>query len=191
MCLIFYLCTPEFWERKVKTLRSFDIHIYNLSLGEHDYEFEVNENLFEAFENEIVKRGKLIANISLKKSETMIEMDFRISGQVELECDRSLDLFDYPLAFEKRIIFKLGDVEEELSDEILVISRDTQTINVASLIFEFIGVEIPMKKLHPRFADEDEDEEGRLIFSSAEEDKEEKTEPDPRWEALQKLKNKE
>ena len=177
----------------MKTLRSFDIHIYNLSLGEYLYEIDIDRKLFEAFENEIVSDGNLIAKITLKRSETMIEMDFHVEGSVTLECDRSLDLFDYTLQFEKKMIFKLGEVEEELSDEAMVISRDTQTINVGALIFEFIGIEIPMKKLHPRFEEEDEEtEEVFLVYSSQDDDEiEENTKPDPRWEALQKLKNKE
>ncbi len=175
----------------MKGLRSFDIHIFKLSIGEHDYRFEIDEKLFEAFENEIIKRGNLTAAVSLKKSETMIEMTFQIKGDVELECDRSLDLFDHPLDFEKHMIFKLGDVEEELSEDVLVISRDTQTINIGSLIFEFIGLEIPMKKLHPRFQTEEDDDEGSLVFSSeSETEQDEEQEHDPRWAALEKLKNK-
>ncbi len=174
----------------MKALRAFDIHIFNLSIGEHDYELQVDENLFEAFENEIVKKGNLTTKITLNKSETMIDMVFQIEGHVELECDRSLDLFDYPMNFEKHIIFKFGDIEEELSEEVLVIARDAQTINVASLIFEFVGVEIPMKKLHPRYDEEDTDEEGTLIFTSESEiAEEEDEESDPRWEALKNLKN--
>ena len=175
----------------MKAIRSFDIHIFNLSIGEHNYEIEIDEKLFEAFENEIVSSGKLTANILLSKSEAMIEMDFQIEGIVELECDRSLDLFDYPLNFEKKMIFKLGEEEQELSDEVLVISRDTQTINVASLIFEFITIEVPMKKLHPRFleTETDEDSEGTMVYSSEVSDETEyDEEPDPRWKALGKLK---
>ena len=179
----------------MKALRTFDIHIFNLALGDHTFEFEISEGLFEAFDNEIVKKGSLSATIELRKSEALIEMNFKIEGTVELECDRSLDLFNYPLKFEKRMLYKLGDIEEELSEDVLVISNDTQTINVASLIFEYIGVEIPMKKLHPRFQVEDEeledDEEGMLIFSSATEKEQEKNpEPDERWSALKNLKNK-
>ena len=173
----------------MKALRAFDIHIYKLAVGEHDYQFEIDEKLFEAFENEIVRKGDLVAKVSLKKSETMIEMNFQIEGTVELECDRSLDLFNHPLSFEKRMIFKLGDVEQELSEEVQVIQRDAQTINVAALIFEFVGVEIPMKKLHPRFADEEERDD--FIFTSEVEDKEnQENEADPRWAALEKLKSK-
>lgn len=176
----------------MKSLRRFDIHIFKLSIGEHQYSFEIDETFFESFESDLVSKGKLQAEVLLQKSERMIEMHFDIAGSIELECDRSLDKFDYPLKFEKRMIFKFGETEEELSDEVMVIPMDAQLINVADLIFEFIGIEIPMKKLHPRFEEEESDEEGELIYSSGEEAEQESEENqenvDPRWEALKQLK---
>jgi uncharacterized metal-binding protein YceD (DUF177 family) len=55
-------------------------------------------------------------------------------------------------------------------------------------MYEFIALEIPMKKLHPRFQNETDDEaEGKVIYSSGTEASED--EPiDPRWEVLKKLK---
>ena len=178
----------------MKSLRTFDIHVFKLSVGKHDYQFKIDEKFFESFENGIVTKGKLICDIQLDKSETMIQMNFRINGQAELTCDRSLELFDHPLSFERKVIFKFGEEEKELSDEMMVIPRDTPLINVASLIFEFIHLEIPMKKLHPRFeTTEGADDEGFLVYSSETEENESKpnesSEPtDPRWEALKKLK---
>lgn len=121
----------------------------------------------------------------------MIEMFFDLQGAVELECDRSLDHFDYPIKAEKVMRYRLGEDWQELSDDLMVIPRDSQTINIASLLFEFIGLEIPMKKLHPRFAEEDEGEDELIsIYTSDSESEEENQEEavDPRWEALKKLK---
>jgi uncharacterized metal-binding protein YceD (DUF177 family) len=86
-----------------------------------------------------------------------------------------------------------------------MITRDTPNINVAQLIYEFILLAIPAKKIHPDFLEEMDEEdfegEGELVYVSNEEfdDKlseeqedsrasEEKT--DPRWEILKKLKKK-
>ena len=64
-------------------------------------------------------------------------------------------------------------------------------------MFEFIGLEIPMKKLHPRYSEEDDEEKDDdvlLIYSSEEKDQTEDQENeemiDPRWASLKKLKNK-
>ena len=177
----------------MKGLKQFDIHIFKLTIGTHDYQFKITDEFFELFENEMVEQGNLDVNISLSKSETMIEMDFDIKGTVVLECDRSLDHFDFAIDALKTMRYRLGDEHQELSDELMVIPKDSQLINIASLLFEFIGLEIPMKKLHPRFQDEeddDPDEELLAIYTSEEDDESEDQEEtvDPRWEALKKLK---
>ena len=177
----------------MKALRAYDIHIYKLSNGEHDYEFEISDSFFELFDSELIHKGQLKANITLQKSDSMIQMSFHIKGFVELTCDRSLDLFDHALETSRDMIYKYGDEEKELSEDVYVILKETQTINIASILFEFIGLEIPMKKLHPRFKeDEDNEEELDLIYSSQREDTEEQEEEhiDPRWAALKDLNKK-
>jgi uncharacterized metal-binding protein YceD (DUF177 family) len=85
------------------------------------------------------------------------------------------------------MIFKFGEAAEEVSDEITIISQDLQQLDVGQFIYEYIVLEVPMKKIHPRYQsdnEEDENEEGKLIYQS------EKSEDviDPRWEVLKKLK---
>ncbi len=174
----------------MKGSKQFDIHIFKLPVGTHDYQFKITDEFFELFENEIVGQGNLEVTVLLTKSETMIEMNFDIKGSVVLECDRSLDLFDFPIDAQKMMRYRLGDERQELSEELMVIPKDSQIINIASLLFEFIGLEIPMKKLHPRFVEEEDgDEELLAIYTSEEDEKENQEESvDPRREALKKLK---
>jgi len=176
----------------MKGFKQFDIHIFKLSVGTHDYQFKITDEFFELFENEMVEKGNLDISISLSKSETMIEMDFGIKGTVQLECDRSLDHFDFLIDAQKMMRYRLGDEYQELSDELMVIPKDSQLINIASLLFEFIGLEIPMKKLHPRFLEEEDehDEDLLVVYTSEEanEDVDQEETVDPRWEALKKLK---
>lgn len=178
----------------MKTRKKYDIHIYKLSNGIHKYEFEIRDEFFEMFDGDLVSKGQLNALITLNKSDSMIQVDFSIQGSIELECDRSLEEFDFPINVERSMIYKYGDEEKELSEDVYVIEKNTQTLNVADIIFEFIGLEVPMKKLHPKFQDdEDDDSEGSMIyFSEPEEDQNEQNEEniDPRWAALKNLKNK-
>ena len=143
--------------------------------------------------------GKLTADVSLQKSESMIQMTFNVEGTIELTCDRSLDLFDQPISFENTMIYKFGEEEKELSEDVMIILNNTQTINIADLLFEFIGLQVPMKKLHPRFQEEEEEddddqEEGVMVYSSTVDDskteEQQEEDVDPRWAALKKLKNK-
>lgn len=183
----------------MKFLKSFDIDIIRLKDGEHVFPFEIDSRFFSSFEgNHLVQEGKLKAEITLKKQAGVIEAWFVITGEVLLTCDRTLEEFNEPLNIRERILYKYGSEEKELNEEIYLITNDTAQINVAQLIYEFIILALPAKRLHPRFRDEieDEDEEvtGHLVYSSAEEiEDEEESEPEdnPLWEQLKKLKNKE
>lgn len=121
----------------------------------------------------------------------MIRLDFHITGHVEQTCDRSLDDYEEPVDTRQTMLLKFGDHNEELSDEIELIERNTTTVNVARYIFEFISLSLPMKRLHPRFRDEeesDDEENGKIIYrSDPEENEEDQSGVDPRWAALRKL----
>jgi uncharacterized protein len=178
----------------MKQNRIFDIDIYRLSNRKHDYEYDLESSFFADFDNSIVETGKLKAKVVLDKSETLILANFLIDGYVELTCDRSLEKFDYPIKLNKNLIFKFAEEFGELSDEILTIPKDTQKLNMAQYIFEFINLAIPMKKLHPKYVkdDEHEDAEGVLIYSTKtnteSEEEDNSGETDPRWNILNNLK---
>ena len=180
----------------MKPLAQYDIDIQGLKFKEHFYEFESQSAFFEALEQDLIQTGQFKTTLRLEKSSTMLVLDFQIIGQIELVCDRSLEEFEEPVDLTERLIMKFGDHDEELSDEILLIRHETVRINVAQTIFDYIALSLPMKRLHPRFRNEEgNDEDGTLVFSSETNfeneqvpDVEPKTMADPRWEALQKLK---
>ncbi len=180
----------------MKDLRPFDIEIQTLKSKRYEFEYNIDAPFFTHFERSPVANGRFKVKLTLDKSETMIQLKFGIQGVAELACDRTSELFDYPIDVTNRIILKFGEENEELSDEIEIISRGTQHINVAQYIYEFIGLAVPMKKIHPRLAGEkyEENEEGILVYRSAGEeggaegdDSPESDEVDPRWQILKNL----
>ncbi|MBC8111911.1 MAG: DUF177 domain-containing protein [Verrucomicrobia bacterium] len=174
----------------MKALSTFDIHIYRLSDKKHAFNFVVNDAFFHSFPESLVQRAQVNVDLVLEKSATMLALQFSMQGTIELTCDRSLENFDFVLKTQNRLILKLGEENQVLTDEIEVIHRDTQTINVAQYIYEFILLQVPMKKLHPKFENGGNNEGDLLIYTSAKED-DTKQEPDPRWEILKKLKTEE
>jgi uncharacterized metal-binding protein YceD (DUF177 family) len=175
--------------------RDFVLNIYNLDCKSYEYKFGIKSAFFEWFDDPMIQKGELEVWVELDKTETKIELDFQIDGTIELECDRSLDKFQHPLHLREHLIYKFGEEEAELTEEVFVIKADTQQLDISRPIFEFIRVAVPMKKLHPRYTQgfEDEDEEDEIIYRSGdtEDSKQEIKEVDPRWQALKDLKNKE
>lgn len=172
-------------------MRDFSINILGLSKGVHPFEYHLDDTFFTLYGREVIQKGSLDAQVTLDKRETFIEARFVVKGYVELTCDRSLEIFQHTLSFDKKIVFKFGDEDQEVSDEIVIISPQRDHLEVGQFLYEFILLEVPMKKLHPRFAaEESDDREGGIIYSSstsAEEGPDDQP-VDPRWEALKKLK---
>ena len=136
-------------------LNTFKIDIFRLESKQYMHEFEGNDDFFEALDQNLIQKGHFKATVSLNKNETMIQMIYKISGNVELTCDRSLDLFDFSVDITQKMILKFSDHNEEITEELMLIDRNTQYINVAQDIFDFIGLQIPIKKLHPRFTQDE------------------------------------
>jgi uncharacterized protein len=136
---------------KKSVLNIYKIDIFRLENKQYLHEFEGNDDFFEALDQELIQKGNFKATVVLNKNETMIQMMYHITGSVELTCDRSLDLFDFPVDITQKMILKFSDHNEEITEELMLIDRNTQYINVAQDIFDFIGLQIPIKKLHPRF----------------------------------------
>jgi len=174
-------------------LRAFSVNIKSLGNRVHQFQYEFGDEFFEAYGKGLVSKGRFKADVELDKHETFIEVTFHVIGDANLICDRSLDPFDYPIDFKRKMVFKYGDKDEEISDEIVIIHRDTDTLELGQYIYEFIGLEIPIKKLHPRYQQEqdmDDNAEGKIIYTSGEtnHDPESDEDIDPRWEKLKKLK---
>lgn len=186
-------------ELEMIKLKDLDIEIYHIK--EHvplTYTFKLDSDFFALFEDSIIQKGLVDVDVNLEKTSLHIRMTFSVKGTVELTCDRSLDLFEYPIDSFTPLIFKFSEEEEgEITDEIIGIKKETIKINLAQYIYEFINLEVPIKKLHPRFKDEEnqDGDDPKMIYSTAtveEEINDPLTEDliDPRWLALKTLKDK-
>ncbi|WP_375562048.1 DUF177 domain-containing protein [Bernardetia sp. OM2101] len=143
----------------MKDLRTFEIDIIALKLGSHSFTFKLDNEFFAYVKehlNGFVEKGDCNAEVILEKNEQLIRATFIINGTIELVCDRSLDEFDYEVDVDETILYKYSEEERELTEEIILITRRTPNINVGELLHEFLMLDIPMKKLHPRFWEEDD-----------------------------------
>ncbi len=171
-------------------MQAYRINIVGLSNTIHHFNFEIGDDFFIQYGTDLLSKGHFTINVELNKHETFIEVDFEIAGAAQLICDRSLESFDYPIEEKHKIVFKYGSEDQEITDEIVMINREAVSVELGQYIYEFIALAVPMKKLHPKFQDEDDEEEieGRIIYSSGDDIKKEEENIDPRWEQLKKLK---
>lgn len=170
-------------------VNDFTINIVGLSDKKHHYRFVLGDSFFESHGRQIIETGKFNVDLELDKHATFISSHFKITGHAHLTCDRTLEPFEQPLSVDRKIIFKYGDENKEVSEDIVVIARDTDQLDVGQYLYEFVCLEIPIKKIHPRFRKSEETAgEGALVYSSAPPDRhDDDLVIDPRWEKLKSL----
>ena len=178
----------------MKVLEAFQIPIIALEDKTYTYTFTGDDSFFDAFEQDWVEKGQFDVKVDLTKSALMIQVQMQITGSIELVCDRSLETFDYPLNVNEKLIYKYSDHSEDLGDNLFLLDRKEPKLDLSQDIFDFIALEVPMKKLHPRFlADEDPEAEDVFIYTTDRADEKPASTNDeaidPRWAALQKLKD--
>ncbi|MCW9706731.1 YceD family protein [Fodinibius salsisoli] len=121
-----------------------------------------------------------------------IRVNFHVDADVELVCDRSLESYIQPIVSDYEVLFKV-DVQEETENEDGAVRRfnfSSNTLSIEEEVRDTIMLNVPIKKLHPKFLDEDgspKEFETKKYGDVAEEDEAEGI--DPRWEKLKKLKN--
>jgi uncharacterized protein len=170
----------------------FSVNIIGLSIKAHEFSYQLGKSFFDEFGKDLLEDGQFEAKVLLNKHETFIEATFSISGTARLMCDRSLEPFDYPLETVNKMVFKYGEEEAEVTDEIMIIPQDKTALNVGQFLYEYIALALPMKRIHPKFQEQEEDDddetEGKIIYTSQTEEDDSEVKVDPRWEALKKLK---
>ena len=138
----------------MNTLSFYNIAFKGLSQGKHIFDFEVDRKFFTQFEGSIVDEGKVNIRLTVEKQSSLMIFWFDQMGTVRVQCDRCLELYDQPIKSKDRIFVKFGEKEFVEGDDVIWVSTNDYQLNVAQLIYEFIGLAIPIKKIHP------EDEQG-------------------------------
>ena len=133
----------------MKKREDYTIQYIGLAKGQHDFSYSIDDLFFNEFEHSFVKKGKVAVEVELFKQERVLLLNFRFEGWLRMNCHRCLEEFDYPVEGTNRLIVKLGDHAEEESDEVIMIPAESNQLNLAQFIFEFIELLVPLRVIHP------------------------------------------
>lgn len=165
-----------------------EIKISALREGIHSFEFRLDDAFSEAFSRDLFDKPRLEVNLDLEITDRMLTARLRISGSVEVVCDRSLDTYREPVDASVRHFFRYGEEEQELSDEMDIISKERIAIDFDQLVYDTVALSLPGRRLHPRYSTEAEPEgEGLMVYRSSAEESSREGESDPRWEKLKNV----
>ncbi|MCK9616523.1 MAG: DUF177 domain-containing protein [Lentimicrobiaceae bacterium] len=171
-------------------INGFVVQFSGLSLGLHPFDFEIDQRFFDQIEYSEIRNGNIKVHLDFDKHERMFILDFHISGEIEVICNRCAELFAYPIQGKERLIVKIGETTPENTEEdILIISETEYKLDLSGLLYEYISLMLPFRVVHP------EDEYGNSKCNPEMikkiEEMAPRQQPDPRWDSLKKLINNE
>ena len=173
-------------------LKEYLISHAGLQEGEHVFEYNIRDSFFDVYKNNDVQGAELLVRVLFNKKKTHIEISFDIDGEIALNCDRCLDLFNEKVKIRQSVFIKFkdkGSDDNGSEDENLYVLPENQTeINLAEFIDELIAVNLPMRRIHPK------DKDGKPTCSQKmlnyiENINNNGSQIDPRWNELNKLKD--
>lgn len=127
----------------------YNIPLTGLKEGSHLYEFEVDDDFFEQFEESEISKGSFKIVTTLVKRSAHMELFMNINGSAELICDRCVEVYLQRVETSCKLIIKFGDQWDEVDDEILMIPHGESNLNLTQLFYEYIHLGLPIKRVHP------------------------------------------
>ncbi len=174
-------------------LKEYTIPFVGLKQGLHQFEYQIDNTFFTHFEYDEFNASAVKVDLEFDKKTTMLELQFKATGTVNVNCDLTNEPFDLPIENEFFLVVKFGSEYNDENEELLIIPHGEYEVNIQQYIYELIVLAMPAKKVHPGV------ENGTLksdILEKLEElSPKEKTtidsdeETDPRWDKLKNLLN--
>lgn len=170
-------------------IKDYTIFFVGLADKKHIFNYKIDKNFFDLFEYSQVKNGKLEVNLELNKQPGLFTLVFNIQGNIWLQCDRCLGVFEKPVGCVQKVILKFSDEKIDNGDDIIFLKTESTEFNISQLIYEYINLMVPFKIVHPVNSGEKSgcDPEVEKILEKVSVNTKNKV--DPRWESLSKLLN--
>ena len=178
----------------LKTLDEFKVQFSGLPNGVHHFNYEIESKFFEEIDSPLITDGSLKVEATMHKMTNMLSFDFKANGLIDVECDRCLAAGKLPIEGEtiKFMVVKFDDSELEIdNDELVILPVSESEINLSSYIFEFINTLKPLSII-PCEIDGNTKQCNQDVLEKLNQVKiktDQKDVIDPRWAALQALKN--
>ncbi|CAI8159687.1 MAG: Uncharacterised protein [Bacteroidota bacterium] len=177
--------------KEAKTvLTPFVLAFAGLKEGIHHFSLDITSKFFDAFDYTEFNAAALNAQVELNKKASMLELQFSITGTVNVSCDLSNEPFDLPINPHHNLVVKFGEVFNDENEELLVLPHGSHQVDVAQTLFETVVLAIPQKRVHPGIENGSlhSDLLDRLDALHPNESTKAPETNDPRWDALKKLK---
>jgi uncharacterized metal-binding protein YceD (DUF177 family) len=175
----------------MKKTNEYLIPFIGLKIGKHQFDYQINKKFFDEFDFDEFESCDIKVNVAFEKKATMLELNFKHIGTVNVTCDVSGEQFDLPIKSKIRLVVQFGDVFNNDNEELLILPLGEHQLDIKQYIYEMIALSIPLKRVHPGVKDGTLKSEAldKLKSSLVAEKKAviKQADIDPRWDKLKQL----
>lgn len=167
----------------MEALAEYTIAFTGLKDGQHQIDWELDQAFFDAAHEEEFQGGSIRVKLTLDKSAVLLVANLHVEGTVSTTCDHCAAPLDLPVEGDQRQIFQLHGDPDQDDEELVVLDPKAHSINLTHYIYECLRLALPARHVHaPGQCDpEVEAALGNLRVEN-------EPVPDPRWDALNQLK---
>ena len=171
----------------MKSLSPYLIKFSGLKEGIHCFNYELENKFFKKLDYYDFLSSRLLVDLELEKKSTLLNLKFSFSGEIEVQCDVSMESFDLNLKTDYSVVVKFKDNIISTDDKVVFLPSGSHSIDISHMIYESVILAVPQKKVHPGI------ENGSLKSEIAEKleelkpKKNFKDKTDPRWDKLKDL----
>lgn len=187
-----YLCTL-LTDEVMKDLKLFTIQYVGLKEGEHKFEYKIDKPFFDYFEFDDFNDVAVDVCLDFVKKSTLMQLHFKVNGSVNVNCDLTNEPYDEPIEGDFELVVKFGHEYNDENEEILILPYGEYELSVAQYIYELIILSVPNKRVHPGVKDGTLKSEMLTkleelsLGSKKEQENNDQSDTDPRWDSLKKL----
>ena len=96
-------------------LKEFIIPIEGLSEGVHQFDFQLDQDFFNHFKNDLIAEGQFDLKLYFDKRPDMIVLTFDFDGAFRTACDRCLEHINVPLRDRQQMMIKYADDLQDIT----------------------------------------------------------------------------
>ncbi len=178
-------------------LIDYSIPLKGLHEGIHQFDFQIDQAFFGAFEDAPIGESDIRLSLEMAKRPGLIMLAFDFRGTVKTECDRCLAPIDLPIEGQQQLVAKPselaeGEVEQDEEDpDVIFIHPELPKLNVAPFVYEYICLALPMIKTYDCESESPVpcNEEMLDRLGEAEDLSDQEPATNPVWDELKKLGN--
>ncbi len=177
---------------KPATDPAYSVELYKLKDGHHEFTFAVDDSFLQAMNPEgteaFATQGNVQVQLALEKTQQFIDARFSVTGTLQVACDRCLQDYTQIITGTERVLYSYNpDMATTDDQDVVFISRDLQWLDLRQEMYDFIGLQVPLRKIPEGCPGSMCPPEVLKYINTTESERTNLPSADPRWSQLKEL----